>query len=218
MLKERLNAAWFYVARLACRIFCWLFFSLRVFGRENIPGQGAFLLVSNHQSFLDPLFCGVRIKRHLCFFARSSLFGHWFFGRLLSSVNAIPVRRGQADLGAIKKIIGKLKQGKGLCLFPEATRTSDGKIAAFKPGFGLLCRRGNAAVVPVVIDGAFEAWPRHKKLFSPGRKIVVCYGQCMPAEEVKKISDRELAEKLTATLRQMQNDCRKRQGKEPYDY
>jgi len=175
-------------------------------------------LISNHQSFLDPIFCGVRVKRHLWFLARSSLFTHWFFGRLLSSVNAIPVRRGQADLGAVKKIIDKLKEGKGVCLFPEATRTSDGKIAAFKPGFGLLCRRGEAAVVPVLIDGAFEAWPRHKKIFTPGRKIVVCYGRCIPAEQVKKMDDRELAEKLTETLRQMQNSCRIEQAKEPYEY
>lgn len=218
MFEEGIKGCWYSFVRLVCRVFCGLFFKLRVYGIENIPEKGAFLLVSNHQSFLDPIFCGVRLKRHLYFLARDSLFTHWFFGRLFSSVNAIPVRRGQADLGAIKKIIGKLKDGKGVCLFPEATRTSDGKIAAFKPGFGLLCRRGEAAVVPTVIDGAFEAWPRHKKLFSPGHKIVICYGRCISAEVVKKMNDRELAQKLTETLRQMQNDCRIEQGKEPYDY
>jgi 1-acyl-sn-glycerol-3-phosphate acyltransferase len=75
----------------------------------------------------------------------------------------------------MKKVVSRLKEGKGVCLFPEGTRTSDGKIATLKPGFGFLCRRGEAAVVPAVIDGAFECWPRHKKIFSPGR-IVVCYG------------------------------------------
>ena len=213
-----MNTVWFSVARFACRIFCRLFFRLRVFGRENIPEQGAFLLVSNHQSFLDPLFCGIRIKRHLWFLARDNLFTNWFFGPLFSSVNAIPVRRNQADLTAIKKVISMLKQGKAFCIFPEGTRTRDGKINAFKPGFGLLCRRGSAAVVPVMVDGAFEAWPRHKKLFSLWRKIVVTFGQCIPAENVKKMNDRELAEKLTLTLRRMQNDCRVKQGKEPYDY
>ena len=121
-------------------------------------------------------------------------------------------------LSAIKKIIGKLKDGFGVCLFPEGTRTSDGRIAAFKPGFGLLCRRGGAAVVPVVIDGAFECWPRHKKIFSPGARINVCYGKCITAEEVKRMSDRELADTLTHTLRQMQTKNRVKQGKVPYDY
>ncbi len=151
------------------------------------------------------------------FLARNTLFvGFW--GRILSSVNAIPVRRGEADLTAIKTVIKKLREGNGVCLFPEATRTKDGKISQFKPGFGLLCRRGNAAVVPVVIDGAFECWPRHKKIFSPGGKINVCYGEAILADKVKKMDDRELADIITKTLREMQNDCRIKHGKKPYDY
>lgn len=176
------------------------------------------LLVGNHQSYLDSVFCGIYLKRHLYFFARDTLFKNKFFGWLISSVNTIPVRQGEADLSAMKKVIGKLKEGSGVCIFPEGTRTSDGKITAFKPGFGLLCRRGNAVVVPVVVDGAFECWPRHKKIFSPGGRIVICYGECITAEEVKNMGDRELAENLTDTLRRMQNDCRVRDGKEPYSY
>jgi 1-acyl-sn-glycerol-3-phosphate acyltransferase len=154
----------------------------------------------------------------LYFLARDTLFRNWFFGRLISSVNTIPVKRGEADLGAMKTVISKLKEGNGVCLFPEGTRTRDGKIAAFKPGFGLLCRRGNAAVVPAVVDGAFECWPRHKKIFSPGGRISVCYGELITAEQVRNMSDRELADHLTEVLRIMQNDCRAKQGKEPYKY
>jgi 1-acyl-sn-glycerol-3-phosphate acyltransferase len=218
MLKERLKYFWYSIARFICRVFCAIFFKLRVCGAENIPKEGAFLLVSNHQSFLDPLFCGVRIKRHLNFLARDSLFKIFFFGRLIFSVNAIPVKRGAADLSAMRTVIAKLRSGKGVCLFPEGTRTFDGRIAEFKPGLGLLCRRGEAAVVPAVVDGAFEAWPRHKKLFSPGRKIVVCFGPAITAEQIAQMDDRQLAEKLTSLLREMQNDCRKNQGKEPYEY
>ena len=185
------------------------------------------MLVSNHQSFLDPVFCGIPLKRPLYFLARDTLFRplvfcrrrkRGFFGWLISSVNTIPVRRGKADLSAVKTIIGKLKEGSGVCLFPEATRTKDGKIAPFKPGFGLLCRRGKAAVVPVVIDGAFECWPRHKKIFSPGSEIVICYGKCITPKEVKEMNDMELAKNLTDMLRRMQNDCRIKHGKEPLKY
>jgi 1-acyl-sn-glycerol-3-phosphate acyltransferase len=121
-------------------------------------------------------------------------------------------------LSAIKKVVGKLKKGSGVCLFPEGTRSSDGRIAPFKGGFGLLCRRGEAAVVPVVVDGAFECWPRHKRIFSSGAHIFVCYGKAITAERVKKMNDRELAELLTDTLRRMQNDCRVKHGKKPYSY
>ena len=209
---------WFRFARFVCKVFCELFFRIRVYGKKNIPDEGAFVLVGNHQSYLDPVFCGIPLKRPLYFLARDSLFANRFFGRLISSVNTIPVKRGQADLSAVKTIIGKLKDGRGVCLFPEGTRTSDGKISVFKPGFGLLCRRGEAVIVPVVIDGAFECWPRHKKIFSPGGQIVVCYGEAIPAEQVKEMNDRELAKSLTNTLRRMQNDCRVKHGKEPYDY
>ena len=217
MFKERLNTGWYWFARWLCRFFCIVFFRLQIKGKRNIPDKGAFVLASNHQSYLDPVFCGMPLNRHLHFVARDSLFAKRFFSWLLSSVNSIPVRRGKADLSAMRKVIGKLREGNGICLFPEATRTHDGKIAPFKPGFGLLCRRGNAAVVPVMIDGAFECWPRHRKVFSPG-SVVVCYGKAITATQTKNMNDKELAKLLTDTLRRMQAKTRINQGKEPYHY
>ncbi|MFZ2149537.1 MAG: lysophospholipid acyltransferase family protein [Sedimentisphaerales bacterium] len=217
MLKEKLNAAWFWLARWMCKVFCILFFRVRTYGRDNVPKKGAFVLVSNHQSFLDPIFCVGPLKRPSSFLARDSLFANWFFGPLISSVNAIPVKLGEADISAMRKVIGSLKKGGGVCLFPEGTRTYDGKIAQLKTGLGLLCRRGGAAVVPVVIDGAFECWPRHKKLFSPG-SIRVCYGKAITAEQAKNMGDKKLAEVLTDTLRRMQAKSRIKQGKKPYEY
>lgn len=209
---------WFWFARWACRVFCMLLFRWRICGANNIPEKGGFILVSNHQSYLDPIFVGGPPKRHLYFLARDDLFNNWFFGPLLKSVNAIPVKREQADLSTMKKVISKLKQGYGVCLFPEGERCSNGKIAPFKKGFALLARRAEAAIVPAVVDGAFECWPRHKKIFSPGATIVVNYGRPITAQQIKKMSDKDLSERLTNTLRQMQNDCRLKQGKKPYDY
>ena len=209
---------WFKVARWICRTLCNLFFRLQFYGLENVPQRGPFVLIGNHQSFLDPVLCGIYVKKPLYFLARDTLFVNWFFGWLISSVNTIPVRRDQADVTAIRKVIAKLKQGNAVCLFPEGTRTRDGKIAPLKPGFGLLCRRGGAAVVPVVVDGAYECWPRHKKIFSPGKTIAVCYGRALTAEQVRAMNDRELAECLTDTLRKMQNEFRAKHGKELYNY
>ena len=208
---------WPRFARWLCKIFCRIFFRLHPAGRENIPDYGPLVLICNHQSFLDPVLCGIFVKRPLYYLARDTLF-RGLFGRLLVSIQTIPVKRGEADLAAMRIVIGKLKAGHGVCLFPEGTRTSDGKITAFRPGFGLLCRRGNAAIVPVLMEGAYEAWPRNKKLFSPGGRICVQYGKCIPAAEVKKMDDKALAERLTDALRKMQNDCRVKQGKQPFDY
>ena len=217
MLKKKLKTLWYWFAVTCCRYFCRVFFRMHVYGIENVPAEGAFLLISNHQSFLDPVFCGIFLKRALYFLARDTLFRNKFFGPLISSVHAMPVKRDTADMGAMKRVIGKLKEGAGVCLFPEGTRSRDGRISVFKPGLGLLCRRGDAAIVPVVIDGAFECWPRDKKLFSPG-SISICYGKAITAEEVRQMGDKALAQRLTETLRRMQNECRVKQGKEPYDY
>jgi len=191
---------------------------MRFVGLENVPQTGAFILVVNHQSVLDPVLAGIALKNQLCFMARDTLFKSKIFGPLLKSVKAIPVRRGQADLASIKAIIARLKQGDAVCLFPEATRTTDGKISPFKGGFTLLSRRGNAPVVPVLIDGAFECWPRHRKLFKIGSKITVTYGQPISVEKITGMEDDDFAAMLTNTMRQMQSETRIAEGKQPFSY
>jgi len=137
---------------------------------------------------------------------------------MLRSVDAIPVRRGQADIASIRAIIEKLKKGRGVCLFPESTRTTDGKIAPFKGGFTLLCRRGNALLIPVLIDGAFECWPRDRKFFKPGSEIFVCYGKAIVPEEISAMDDEKFAALLTERLRTMQSEIRLQNGKQPFNY
>jgi 1-acyl-sn-glycerol-3-phosphate acyltransferase len=149
--------------------------------------------------------------------ARDNLF-RGFFGRLIHSVGAIPVHRGSADLKSIKTIISVLKDGGVVCLFPEATRTTDGRISPFKGGFSLLSRRSGASIVPVLLDGPFEAWPRQRKIFRPGGDITVWFGKPVTAEQVRQMDDTELAMALAQTLRGMQTELRKRLGKEPYPY
>ena len=217
-IKAEKKYRWYWFCVFLCRSFCRIFFRMRVCGLENIPSEGGFLLVSNHQSFLDPLFCGIFVKRGLTFMARDTLFKNRFFGRLLRSVNAIAIRRGEADLTAIKAIISRLRDQWGVCIFPESTRTADGKIRDFKAGIGFLCRKGKASIVPVVIDGAFEAWPRHKIFFKPFFRICVSYGKPLSAEDIKNCKDDELAEDLTSRLRQMQSELRIEQGKEAFIY
>jgi 1-acyl-sn-glycerol-3-phosphate acyltransferase len=194
-----------------------LLFRFRAYGTENVPERGGFMLASNHQSYLDPIFCGLALKRRLHFVARDSLFGNRFFASLIYSLNAIPVRRGQADISTMKTVIRRLKKGDGVCLFPEATRTNDGRIRPFKPGFGLLCRRANAAVVPVLLDGAFECWPRHKKIFSAGQ-VAVCYGKAITPAQIEEMGDEKLAEHVTRRLRDMQDGWRRKHGRAPHNY
>lgn len=217
MLKERLINAWYWLGCWGCRVFCLLFFRLLVYGRDNIPKKGPFILIVNHQSYLDPLFCGVPLKRRLFFVARVSLFDNRLLGFLLPTIGTIPLRRNKADLAAMRNVIDRLKEGRGVCLFAEGTRTEDGKISPLKSGYSLLCKRTEASIVPVAIDGAFECWPRHQKMFSRGL-ISICYGEAITYEQVKNMSDKQLTKLLTDTLRRIQNDCRIKQDKKIIEY
>lgn len=218
MSRVILKDLWYKTIRRIFWFICIFCFRCLVYGRVNIPATGPFLLVSNHQCYFDPVFCTVFIKRMLGYLARDTLFTNRFFGWLLRSVNAVPLKRGKADLGAVKAVLARLKTGNAVCLYPEATRTPDGRIAEFKGGIGLLCRRANVPVIPVVIDGAFEAWPRDKKLFSFRSQISISYGTPIMPEELTQLDDREIARLLTETLRKMQTEIRLKNEKQPFDY
>jgi 1-acyl-sn-glycerol-3-phosphate acyltransferase len=216
-MNVKVQKIWYWLNQWGCRIGCTLFFGVRIHGRENIPRSGGVLLLSNHQSFLDPLLCGIGPDRQLYYVARDTLFKNPAFKWLIKSVNAIAIKRGTADIAAMKIIIGKLKEGRAVVLFPEATRTHDGRIADIKPGFGLISRRANVPVLPVLIDGAFECWPRTNRIFRPGR-ISIVYGELIGAEKIKSLGDEQFAIYLTQILRQMQNDLRAKANKETYSY
>jgi len=215
--REKLGMTWYWIARFLCQMFTLICFRYRVYGRRNIPSKGGFILVANHQSFLDPIFCGIGATRPLTYMARDSLFTSPIFGGMIRSVRAIPLSRDKADISTMKLVIARLKAGEGVCLYPEGTRTYDGRITAFKAGFGLLCRRSKAPVVPVLIDGSFECWPRHKKVFSSG-SILVQFGLPLAPEQARTMSNEDLADWVTHTLRRMQHEARLRQGKQPYAY
>jgi 1-acyl-sn-glycerol-3-phosphate acyltransferase len=218
MLHGMISTAWYHVARCLCAIFAILCFRFKVYGCENVPPKGAFLLLSNHQSYLDPIFCAGLLPIRMCYMARDTLFKNWFFGRVIRSVNAIPVKRGQSDIAAIKAIIERLNSGLPVCLFPEGTRTPDGRIAPVKPGVALLSRRAKVPVVPMVIDGAYEAWPRNRKVFRPGCKVVAYYGEPISAQRIKEMGDEAFARHLTRVLWDLQNQIRVKLGKSPFDY
>jgi 1-acyl-sn-glycerol-3-phosphate acyltransferase len=186
-------------AQALCRILTTLMFDLKAYGVENVPPRGGVLLVSNHQSYLDPVLLGVPIKRPMSYLAKSELFENKYFGGLIRGLNAFPVRQGAGDVGAVKETIKRLAQGHLLNIFPEGTRTEDGQIGKIEPGAALVVRRANVPVVPVVIDGSFEAWPRNKRLFH-AHPIRVMYGRPM---DVSNLKAAEITKLIDRTLRSM---------------
>lgn len=176
-----------------------LYFHGRVFGRENVPLTGGVVLATNHQSFFDPLSATCALHREGNYLARDTLFRNRWFGRLIRSVNAFPVKLGAGDIGAIKEILRRLKAGKLVTVFPESTRTRDGSIGPINENTMALAKRAGAAVVPAVIDGAFESWPRTSLLPSPST-VYVTYAEAIDAGQVRDWTCEKIAQTVSVRM------------------
>jgi 1-acyl-sn-glycerol-3-phosphate acyltransferase len=183
-------------------------FRLRVRGAENVPSAGGVLIASNHQSFLDPIIVSVSNRRPVTFMARDSLFRNPLFGWLISRLGAFPVRRGRADREAVREAIARLRAGAVLLIFPEGHRTGDGRLGRLRSGPAMLAHRAGAPIVPAIISGAFEAWPRTRRMFR-FRPVSIVYGRPIapPAHAERKTYEQ--------TRRNLQNSFESLMGGAP---
>jgi len=198
------------LGRMPCRIYTSVAHDLKVYGVEHVPLSGGMLLASNHQSYLDPVLLGVQLPRPLSFFAKSELFENRYFGWLIRNLNAFPVRLGGGDVGAVKETIRRLQDGHALNLYPEGSRTETGEIGPMLPGIALVVRRAGVPVVPAVIDGSFQAWPKFKTFPRP-YPCRVMYGPPMHLADLKA---GEIVKRIDVTLRRMFDELRERERRE----
>ena len=150
-------------------------YRIEVIGKENIPSEGGVLLCANHISNLDPLIVGITTKRPVHFMAKDELFSVPVLGKIVSNVNAFPVKRGMSDREALRKGLGILKEGKVLGLFPEGTRSKTGEMGKGLAGAGFFALRSAAYVVPCAIIGPYKAF----------NKLRVVYGKPIDMDSVR---------------------------------
>jgi 1-acyl-sn-glycerol-3-phosphate acyltransferase len=197
------------IMRAVARLGASAFFGLKSYNRRYVPRHGGVLLVANHQSYLDPILLGVHLRRHMSYLAKSELFTNKYFAWLIRSLNAFPVKQGTGDVGAVRETIKRLREGHMLNIFPEGSRSLDGKIQPMLPGAALVVKKANVPIVPVVIEGSFDAWPKGRKLFRPG-PVSVMYGRPL---DVSGLDARQITELIDHTLRAMFEDLRRRHQK-----
>jgi 1-acyl-sn-glycerol-3-phosphate acyltransferase len=161
-----------------------VYFRWRVLGAENVPPSGAVILAANHESYLDPPLVGAGLNRGISYLARNSLFRFPLVGRLLLAWNAVPVDREGGGAKGLKMILDRLLGGAGIILFPEGTRSYDGKLQPAQPGIGLVVAKSDAPVVPVRIFGSFEAWGRNHTWPRP-KRVTVKYGKPIRFEKLR---------------------------------
>ncbi len=175
---------------------------IRCGDRQLLPAEGAAIVCSNHQSFLDPFYVGLACERRVNFLARESLFRWKPFARVLEWYDTIPIQREGFGLSGMRETLRRLRRGELMMIYPEGTRTSDGQLGPLKPGICTLARRARVPLVPVAIAGGFEVWPRHRRLPRWGR-VAIQFGRPIAVAQMQQMSDEE----LLAELRQRMEGC-----------
>jgi 1-acyl-sn-glycerol-3-phosphate acyltransferase len=147
-----------------------LYFRWRAHHPERVPSEGPVILAANHASFIDPPLVGAGLRRMVNYLARDTLFDVPLVGAVLRSWKVVPVDRDGGGGAGLKAILDRLLNGGVILLFPEGTRTPDGRLRPAKSGIGLTVIKSTAPVVPVRVFGTFEAyhrdmkWPRPRRL------------------------------------------------------
>lgn len=149
----------YFIVRNLVKAFLLIFNRWDVRGEENIPKSGPVVLVANHVSYWDPPVVGCAVRRKVHFMAKEELFRVPFLKLLLPHLECFPVKRGKADMGALRTALKYLGNGEVLGIFPEGTRSKTREIQAFEQGAALIAIKGGATVIPIALLGTPEAFP-----------------------------------------------------------
>jgi len=179
---------------LLLRILARSYFRVKFIGTEHIPPTGLVILAANHCSYLDPLMVGLGLTRQISFLAKQELFRIPLLGMWLRWVGVFPVARGEGDMKALRTSLRLLKEGAVILLFPEGTRSQDGRLQKLETGVSWLAIQSGVPVLPVYIAGTNRAMPRGA-WFPRLCKVIVDYGEVlMPPEKKNKVGRQEIVQ------------------------
>ncbi len=194
--------------RTFSRLIAVTFYRLRCEGREHWPATGGGLVCSNHQSFFDPPLVGMTCPRQMSYLTRETLFKVPILRQVMTFLDAYPIDREGSGLSGLRETLNRLRDGELVLIFPEGTRTYDGELGPLKPGFCAVARRSRVPLIPVGMDGAYQAWPRTSPLPLPG-KLAVVIGRPITADEIEGLSDEALLAELDSRMRACHLEARR---------
>ncbi|GAC1463521.1 MAG: hypothetical protein NVSMB9_01080 [Isosphaeraceae bacterium] len=192
---------WYEMIRLPSFVLLTALSDFRAGGRHHIPATGGALLISNHVSYLDVFVLGLSFPRPLNYVARSTLFVP-ILGPLIRWGGGFPINREGMGASGLKETLRRLRKGGIVLLFPEGTRSADGRLMDLKSGISVLARKARVPIIPAAIAGTFDAWPRDQWLPRP-HSLRIEYG---PAIDPAVIADLP-SEDLTRLLQERLLDC-----------
>ena len=159
-LAGRVADVWYLCVKTALWAICKVLFRLRIEGRGHEPARGPFIVAANHASAIDPPIVGMSLKHKAAYMAKHELLRAPVLGPLLRSIGVFPVRRGEPDRKAIRRSLEVLESGGVLVMFPEGTRSLDGRLRAPEPGAAMIALRTGAAVMPVAVINSQRILPK----------------------------------------------------------
>jgi len=171
----------------------YLLFRPKVEGLENFPRDGKTIVYANHISAIDPMVIACVLPRQIHFMAKIELFKNPLLAWILKRAGAFPVKRGTADISAIKNSLKVLNEGGVFGMFPEGTRSKDGKLQEFTHGIASIAHKSKAAIIPVAILDEY-------KYFKP-LKLRIGKPLCFESYFEQK-SNTELFEKMAVEMGQ----------------
>jgi len=152
-------------SRFICYLAAKMFFHLEIQGEDNFKKVKGAVYAVNHASYLDPVLAGVSTLRPVYYLARKTLFRTRFSNWLLRNVNAVPFNRDAADSSTLRKVIQLLKEDKIVLVFPEGTRSLDGRLQKAHAGVGFIVLKSGVPVVPAYVHGSYKIFPKNRKFF-----------------------------------------------------
>ena len=192
----------YYSARYIARPILDVLNHLESHGNEHIPKQGGVLLVSNHVSLLDPVIIGAATDRELHFLGADTYFHVPGLGWLFTQLNGIPIKRGAPSWQSLKKVISCLEFGEALLIFPEGTRSVDGRLGGMKKGASFMIHHSGVPVIPVFIKGTERFMPRGAKFIRPA-KLSVTFGPPIDFTHLEGIEQKQaLYRRMSQEIRQ----------------
>lgn len=189
-LKSGIKEVIKFIVRGALYIWFKLVYRLEINGLENVPKEGPIIFCGNHRSYIDPPLIVATAKRDMKFLAKEELYKNKFLAFLGWAFEAIPVKRDEKDISAIKTSLKDLKEGKCIALFPEGTRNGLEKGEKVKDGVAFFAVRSGAKVVPCGIKGGTK---EHKKL-------TISYGKPLDYSQYKGSKDKEVLDNITKEI------------------
>lgn len=182
-----------------------------VTGRENVPLNQTVVFCANHASQVDILALYCCLPSSIRFLAKKELFSVPFFGVVMRVAGHIPIDRsgGRAAVKSLNDAAEKIRSGASVVIFPEGTRSHDGRLQPFKTGGIQVAIRSGCPIVPVAISGSYDVLPRGRIRIRPGH-IKVAIGQALSTRsEGGNLSKEDVAQRTWQAIYDLLNELQK---------